>query len=1273
MWHFRRGGMPQLRQWTARKLGAEYAINYARLLDENQRKLQNELHSFKEIYDNDFSAVNSSQEQIAASIWAEVQKKFVGIVAKQDALERRSKELQDESLAEIKADYQSKLNTIQEDCNGLIGRLEDQQQRLAEQRAVIQELQARSQKFASDHEALTRENRRLRATVFSNATRTGLNPELELEDGAFRPLVQELTEQEDTLPIVKLAENLVDLQALNLTELRRLGRLLNAAGYWRLLAGVQELIFAKSKKNTDRTALDRTLSTMAVFRAPLGQAAHQSSTAYNPSGPVIHVAGKGLLDAQTGYTLRTAYTVRAQQQLGISTLVVLQPGSSEVVDSVMKRITFENVEYVRLPGKPRGRSLLSQWLEEYIDELERLVLDEKPSVLHAHSDFLNGAAALVVGRRTGVPVIYESRGFWEESWMSRIGDKLGLGLEPEKTLRQFGLPEAYTLRQQAEHLVREGADAVITLADVMKDHIGQAHAADGIGPVHVVPNAVDPSEFKPHPVDIDLACTLKIPKDAVTIGYVTSMVEYEGIDVLLKAFAQLQNKTKGQKTHLLLVGDGPVLDRLKTLAEDLGVVKNVTFTGRVPHEEVWRYYSLIEVFVVPRRPTTVSQLVTPLKPFEAMSMAKAVVVSGVSALQEIATKSEAAYSFVPNDHVDLASVLDKLVQDEDLRRELGQRARGWVADHRSWAINAQNMLDIYRSLGADWPHVLGGSDTSWEETIAQYLKVTPPPQSGWFVLDEPQDSPETIMQGGWRYRNYPRIKLDQHIDWGRYPEKNRSLAFWLQSWVFFDAFLAQDRVLSVNEIRFLLGIVRRWETSRNESLDSSEFDDSMFYYDMALALRVPRLLALISVVENYAETRSEAPWLIRILLRERQALQKAEAFAPHTNHGFYTACAQLHVEKFFPELPDHDRVLSQAMERMDLLIRTQFGEDGGHLEHSPGYHFLLLNSFMSAVDEGLIVDSTLVSRLYRAKHVLGWMIQPDGSLVPMGDTDPSQMSSSVATDDSHAQWIMTDGKQGRPISSELLVLPDSGYVFIRTPQPEEAQVRIESSYLALQGGFHSRAHKHADDLSFVWFDRGQEILLDAGQWGYGPLLPPNSSLRDEGHYYAAPERQYIESVRAHNTVEINGRIHDRRRPPYGSAILHAEQVDEAFIVNARAAHAEYFHNRQMRFQPGQRLAIHDLVETSTDEKCCMTIWFLLNGNFELLEHEKNVAQFLMPSGDKIVLRSSVSFSAPIIGQQEPLRGWRSAANGSLQPAWSIAIESSFLRTGSIETVYEIIR
>ena len=190
----------------------------------------------------------------------------------------------------------------------------------------------------------------------------------------------------------------------------------------------------------------------------------------------------------------------------------------------------------------------------------------------------------------------------------------------------------------------------------------------------------------------------------MVIGCVTSIVEYEGIDLLVRAFAELEkDASTGPRPRLLVVGDGPMRESLEGLVQELDL-EGAVFTGRVPHEDVTRYYGLIDVFVVPRRPTPVSRLVTPLKPFEALAAGKALVVSDVEALAEIAEDAGGAVaSFHAGDVSDLRRVLSDLIEDPVRRATMGSRGAQWVSRERTWDANAAVYAEVYRELGAVVP------------------------------------------------------------------------------------------------------------------------------------------------------------------------------------------------------------------------------------------------------------------------------------------------------------------------------------------------------------------------------------------------------------------------------------------------------------------------------------------------------------------------------------------------------------------------------------------
>lgn len=407
---------------------------------------------------------------------------------------------------------------------------------------------------------------------------------------------------------------------------------------------------------------------------------------------VLHVVGKVLPTTQSGYTLRTHYTALAQVASGMEVHVCNQVGDPAGAGGT-KTIEMASITYHMPEGPVRLESKLTEWVEANVEALAAVVADVKPGVLHAHSDFFNAMSARAVGDYFGIPVVYESRGFWEESWLSRMAQANRIE-DVEAFARRWGMPDTYTWRRAREHEGRMSADHVFTLAEVMKNRIVE----DGCVPekVTVVPNAVDGHEFPIQQRNPDLAAQLGIEPGEVVVGYISSLVEYEGLPILLEAFKELRERT-ASPVRLLVVGDGPVLEQLRSLARSLGI-DDAIFTGRVSHDRILDYYGLIDIFVVPRTPATVCQLVTPLKPFEAFATGRAVIMSDVAALREIAEMSGSAALFTAGSSRSLAAVLADLVNSPARRHEMAASGAAWVRKSRSWQANAEAYNGTYRSL-----------------------------------------------------------------------------------------------------------------------------------------------------------------------------------------------------------------------------------------------------------------------------------------------------------------------------------------------------------------------------------------------------------------------------------------------------------------------------------------------------------------------------------------------------------------------------------------------
>jgi glycosyltransferase involved in cell wall biosynthesis len=311
---------------------------------------------------------------------------------------------------------------------------------------------------------------------------------------------------------------------------------------------------------------------------------------------------------------------------------------------------------------------------------ERVLREERPEVVHAASNYITALPALIAARRLGLPFIYEIRGFWEITRSSR-------DTEFENTTR-------YALMRHFEGVVARAADHVFTLTSAMRDELVQRGVeAEKITLVH---NGVDPERFVPLAPRLDLADRLGLPRDVPVIGYVGSFVDYEGLDDLVQACSLLHER--GVVFRLLMVGDGAEMNRLRQLVTETNLQDRVLLTGRVPHDEVEDYYSLVDICPFPRKPWEVCEMVSPLKPFEAMAMRKAVVVSSTHALREIVTHEQTGLVFQKGDPVALADALERLLRDPALRERVAENGRAWATQERSWNASGRVVVEGYRAL-----------------------------------------------------------------------------------------------------------------------------------------------------------------------------------------------------------------------------------------------------------------------------------------------------------------------------------------------------------------------------------------------------------------------------------------------------------------------------------------------------------------------------------------------------------------------------------------------
>lgn len=392
---------------------------------------------------------------------------------------------------------------------------------------------------------------------------------------------------------------------------------------------------------------------------------------------ILHVLDHSI-PLQSGYTFRTRNILRYQRKLGWETFHVtgLKQGAS---DAALEEV--DGLGFYRTPG---GADVLArlpvvnQWqvVTTLAKRIDQVVEEVRPDVLHAHSPALNGLAAARVSKRRGLPLVYECRAFWEDAAVDH------------GTSSQGGL--RYRLTRGLESRAFRAADAVTTICEGLREDI----VARGIpgSKVTVIPNAVDLEDFGAvAPRDEQLSASLGLTGRTV-IGFIGSFYAYEGLPLLLEAMPAV--RAASPDAALLLVGGGPEEGRVSARIEALGLDDCVVTTGRVPHDQVQRYYGLVDVFAYPRLPMRLTDLVTPLKPLEAMAQRKLVLASDVGGHRELIRDGDNGYLFRAGDSAALAESILRVTAERERWPEVHEAGWRYVSEERNW----QNSVDRYQGV-----------------------------------------------------------------------------------------------------------------------------------------------------------------------------------------------------------------------------------------------------------------------------------------------------------------------------------------------------------------------------------------------------------------------------------------------------------------------------------------------------------------------------------------------------------------------------------------------
>jgi glycogen synthase len=384
----------------------------------------------------------------------------------------------------------------------------------------------------------------------------------------------------------------------------------------------------------------------------------------------------------SGYTFRTAALLREQRALGWETFHLTSPKQGETSAPV------EDVDGLRFYRTPLATGALARFplgkelalMKQLETRLEEVAREVRPDIIHAHSPVLNALPAIKVARKLGIPVVYEIRAFWEDAAVDH-------GTTNEGSLR-------YRITRGLETRAIRQVDHVFTICDGLRADI----VARGISPgkVTVIPNAVDIDSFnlaKPPVPALQKKWGLA---GKTVIGFIGSFYAYEGLDLLLNALPAIIEQKPA--IRVLLVGGGPQEENLRQQAEKLGLNDMVVFTGRVPHQDVSRYYDLINILAYPRHPMRLTELVTPLKPLEAMAQGQLFVASDVGGHRELVKHNNTGILFKAGDQQALAQAIVELLNNRQRWAELKANGRQFVENIRNWRNSAANYQSPYSTL-----------------------------------------------------------------------------------------------------------------------------------------------------------------------------------------------------------------------------------------------------------------------------------------------------------------------------------------------------------------------------------------------------------------------------------------------------------------------------------------------------------------------------------------------------------------------------------------------
>ena len=391
---------------------------------------------------------------------------------------------------------------------------------------------------------------------------------------------------------------------------------------------------------------------------------------------IVHILDHSV-PYRDGYATRAQQIIINQKGLGFNPVVVTSDRHEPAI--VYETEEIDDVLYYRSSKKIKNMKYLPVYrdIRTVIDlsrVLDRVVLQEKPDILHAHSPLLTGYAALKISRKYNIPIVYEVRALWEDAAVDQ-------GKMKEDSMK-------YKLIRFLETQLAQRVDRVVVISEHLKNEFVERKIKKK--KIYVVPNGVNVEKFSVSQKKDQYLLEKYNLSGKIVLGFIGSFYHFEGLEFLVQAFSEIK---KGNFV-LMLVGSGEKFTAVQHLVQRLGLNNSVILPGRVDHDEVAKYYSVMDIMIYPRLSKRITELVTPLKPLEAMAMGKSILASDVGGHKELI--GDAGFFFKKENAEDLLGKIKKIAGNMDDCHSYSIKARKYVCAEKTWKKSIELYDLIYQ-------------------------------------------------------------------------------------------------------------------------------------------------------------------------------------------------------------------------------------------------------------------------------------------------------------------------------------------------------------------------------------------------------------------------------------------------------------------------------------------------------------------------------------------------------------------------------------------------